>query len=105
MPPQYPALRGELRALGSGDDARGSSARAPAPIAEAPLPDNVAGARGEPSPSLPLRPRRRRRRRRRRLRKERTEAAPEAAAKPMLRNGGRTRRDESGARGMSPGPP
>lgn len=46
-----------------------------------------------------------RRRRRRRRRQERTEAALEAAAKPMPRNGGRTRRDESGARGMSPGPP
>jgi hypothetical protein len=49
--------------------------------------------------------RRLRRRRRRRRRTERTEAALEAAAKPMPRNGGRTRRDESGARGMSPGPP
>ncbi|XP_070489033.1 gem-associated protein 7 isoform X1 [Equus przewalskii] len=45
--------------------------------------------------------------RRRRLRRpgERTEAAPEAAAEPMPRDGGRSRRDESGARGMSPGPP
>lgn len=43
--------------------------------------------------------------RRRRRRTERTEAALETAVKPMPRNGGRTRRDESGARGMSPGPP
>lgn len=43
--------------------------------------------------------------RRRRRRTQRTEAALEAAAKPMPRNGGRTRRYESGARGMSPGPP
>lgn len=44
---------------------------------------------------------------RRRLRRpgERTEAAPEAAAEPMPRDGGRARRDKSGARGMSPGPP
>lgn len=44
-------------------------------------------------------------RRRLRRRGERTEAAPEAAAEPMPRDGGRARRDKSGARGMSPGPP
>lgn len=45
--------------------------------------------------------------RRRRLRRpgEGTESAPEAVAEPMPRDGGRARRDKSGARGMSPGPP
>ncbi|XP_045387808.1 uncharacterized protein LOC123624217 [Lemur catta] len=47
----------------------------------------------------------RRRRRRLQRRGERTEAAPEAVAEPMPRDGGRARRDKSGARGMSPGPP
>lgn len=45
------------------------------------------------------------RRRRRRRPGKRTEAAPERAAEPMPRDGGRARRDKSGARGMSPGPP
>lgn len=44
-------------------------------------------------------------RRRRRRPGKRTEAAFERAAEPMPRDGGRARRDKSGARGMSPGPP
>lgn len=67
---QDPARRTELRALGLGDDARRSSSyRAPAPIAEAPHPDNHrAGAQNESPPVRPLRRRGQRRRGRRRRR-------------------------------------
>lgn len=56
--------RGELCALGSGNDARSLRAHTPGTIAEAPEAPrlyNITGAPGKPSPGLPLCPRRWRR--------------------------------------------